>query len=468
MKKCFWLMILFLLISPLLLFSQTVKEVAGTLDADFKKEALSFIKDSGNYNIICSSNEGQCASVALNEVELSKTFYVFFGKGVNFTKVNSDTRKEVEWVKKLLDLQTQHKNILSESPTKEGLKAYEDKVIADYISFLKGEKTGEKAIFLDAKVDILANKLKGQLVTELGKLPKEEAAANEASIEVKGKKSVKGEPNVIGKRPFLSATLLGVINSIGVVFLLFTWLKQKKDSKSEDVNDNIPSNKATIEKITAENTALKERDKALEQRIATLEATKKTLSPTIVPRLPKEEKEIQIRYANEIKSNSFQSLSKESFNAKYKLTIQQNSGTYVVIDNEHLGEGRIEKEGKNWKITQIVQEPIRDRTKIYAQPPSELGFLHLSYEYDRGSTSYVIEVDEDGNTGEFYLYENELNYEDALKRFDTVLRYACNLPANMDLRNSKRAIIPKDGWGKVRKVNGKWQITSKATVKFLK
>jgi hypothetical protein len=461
-------MILFLLISPLLLFSQTVKEVAGTLDADFKKEALSFIKYIGNYNNICRNNNGQCTSVALNEVELSGTFVVVFGKGVNFKKVSSLTGEEVEWVKKLLDLQTQHKNILSESPTKEGLKAYEDKVIADYISFLKGEKTGEKAIFLEDKIDELANKIKEQLVTELGKLPKEEAAANEASIEVKGKKSVEGEPNVIGKRPFLSATLLGVINSIGVAFLLFTWLKQKKDSKSEDVNDNIPSNKATIENITAKNTALKERYKVLEQRIATLEATKKTLSPTIVTRLPKEEKEIQIRYANEIKSNSFQSLSKQSFNAKYKLTVQQKSGTYVVIDNEHLGEGRIEKEGKNWKITQIVQEPMRERTKIYAQPPSELGFLYLSYEYKRGSTSYVIEVDEDGNTGEFYLYEDELNYGNALKHFDTVLAHACNLPVNMDLRNSKKAIIPKDGWGKVKKVNGKWQITSKATVKFLK
>jgi len=189
----------------------------------------------------------------------------------------------------------------------------------------------------------------------------------------------------------------------------------------------------------------------------------------------KTEEEAQLNKKEIQKINELnQSITKLEAQIRELETINSDLQTKVTTANASIK--KLEEKYEKKELNTVKQPQKEEKEQIqgtsfsktlYAQSPGDKYFTKTSFKYSRGRTPYILRINEEETEGEFYLYESEANYEDALSRDDIVLIYACNIPnEGIDKKTYSKVETPQNGRGKIKKTGDKWEIIKKAEIKL--
>lgn len=425
-------------------------------------EISRFFQDAGSYT---KTNSGKVDFG--KSLDWGQPVYLHYGNDVNLRNTKSSSKKSIEIsLSGFSDLQ--NKAILAynqSKKTEKEFKDYQKNIISNYTSKLKNMNIDDKTAFEVQKITELQNKLEGiinNIQFEVDELAPEEEKPKETN------------PRILLYILSITSLLVGIISLI----LHFVKPKQREEENEEEVKNNTSQANSSID-INAMRIKLK---KELKEEIIEeiIEEVKKELKNIPVSR-PQQNTNTpnsssSTLYAERISNDYLKTQNYKSSNSKYVLNIEGNKGEYHIIGQENLGAGSIIKDWKGWKITNKIDETVSQKNnnsstkkytkRLYAQPPGDNFFLRFQKKYKIGSTLFVLDVTEDETEGEFYLYESDSTYQDALTRYDNVLPFACNIPNEFDRSSYSKVMIPENGRGQVKKVGDNWKIIKKAEIKL--
>ncbi len=369
-----------------------------------------FLKDKGNYNLTISK-----VNVSKG-FDLKKDIYFYMDNNINLTNQKQRCIKR-DSTNKCIQFAD---NIVI---------PINKKLLVDYPNKLKEVKYNNSALFKAEKLDELSITLNNIFKTKPGTI---EPTIDELKVEINTLTTVNTDlttnNNKLKKdneqlKKGLLYPLIGVSALVLVLLFLLLHVKQKstKDLKVQDNNESKENeDKKQIEDLTKQLSNAESEKTRLQSSIDALMQELTTAKTTIA-----------------------------NLEAKYGSKSEQNN------------------KKKPTESPEQKQDSFVFSKTFYAQSPGDKYFTKIKYKFHRGNTPYVLRVNEEETEGEFYLYQSEDNYEDALMRHDSVLLYACEIPKNgIDKKRYSKVETPENGKGKIKKVGDKWEIVQKAQIKL--
>lgn len=397
-------------------FAQTSKE------NDAFETIKTFLKEKDNYNVDVKNNK-----VAVSkDVDWKKQFYFFTGNDINLTNKKNRCVKYKDIVvsdsimKKVCETEENNISIPKIINNKEKLKVYTEE--------LKKVEFNGKLLFYETKLEKLnqqindifleGNVSEKNIPTLKQKQIDSLTVLNNELIEKNNKLEKKMNTNLL-------ILLISLIIVAIISLVLFYFLYRMKKKYAEDTKKRIKELEQTKEDS--------DKDKKI-----TIELNKELLS---------------LKNINQELQTSVNGLNE-------KLGIANTTITNLIQKQDN-------KKDQQQKNVNKKQDGFVFSKTFYAQSPGDKYFTRIKNKYRRGNTPYVLRVNEEETEGEFFLYQSEDNYEDALSRHDSVLLFACEIPqSGIDKRTFSKVETPEDGRGKIKKVGEKWEIIKKAKIKL--